>query len=159
MDIPQRSSSRTLVMKELLCIGKLAGAGKIIQHGKLTSDIGFNIEKIKKAEKEEKGVIDLGTLRNHLKKIPQEESDKAFYHHVKLFKKENNRVHKEIEGRVVPLTLLPNLRDYLAHQKEDVVFFLPFAPKCPISDKSPPSSCHFLVKAPLIFFEIPLGLS
>ena len=30
---------------------------------------------------------------------------------------------------------------------------------CQIPDKSSPSSCHFLVKAPLIFFEIPLGLS
>jgi len=73
-------------MKELLCIGKLAGAGKIIRDGKLASDIGFNIEKIKKAEKEEKGEIDLGTLRNHLKKIPQAESDKAFYEHLKLLR-------------------------------------------------------------------------
>ena len=56
-------------MKELLAIGKLAGAGKIIQDGKLMADIGFNIEKIKKAEEKEKGVIDLGILRNHLKKI------------------------------------------------------------------------------------------
>ncbi len=76
----------TLIMKELLCIGKLAGAGKIIRDGKLASDIGFNIEKIKKTEKEEKGVIDLGTLRNHLKKIPRSESDKAFYKHIKLLR-------------------------------------------------------------------------
>ena len=48
--------------------------------------IGFTIEKIKEAEKEEKGVIDLGTLRNHLKRIPREKSDKAFYHHVKLLR-------------------------------------------------------------------------
>ena len=32
-------------MKELLAIGKLARAGKIIQDGKLMADIGFNIEK------------------------------------------------------------------------------------------------------------------
>ena len=83
---PSKIILGTLIMKELLCIGKLAGAGKIIRDGKLASDIGFNIEKIKKAEKEEKGVIDLGTLRNHLKKIPQDESEKAFYRHLRLLR-------------------------------------------------------------------------
>ena len=68
----------TLIMKELLYIGKLSGVGKIIQDGKLMADIGFNIEKIKKAEEKEKGVIDLGTLRNHLKKIPQDEVRQSF---------------------------------------------------------------------------------
>jgi len=76
----------TLIMKELLYIGKLSGVGKIIQDGKLMADIGFNIEKIKKAKEKEKGVIDLGTLRNHLKKIPQDESDKAFYKHIKILR-------------------------------------------------------------------------
>jgi len=52
----------------------------------LPFDIGFNIEKIKKAERKNKGVIDLCTLRNHLKKIPQSESDKAFYTHVKFLR-------------------------------------------------------------------------
>jgi len=76
----------TLIMKELLSIGKLSGVGKILEDGKLASDIGFNIEKIKKAEEEDKGVIDLGTLRNHLKKIAQDESDKAFYQHIKILR-------------------------------------------------------------------------
>ncbi len=75
-----------LILKELMAIGKIAGAGKIIQDGKLMADIGFNIEKIKKAEKEDKGVIDLDTLRNHLKKIPQEDSSKAFYEHIRLLR-------------------------------------------------------------------------
>jgi len=94
-----------LILKELMAIRKIAGAGKIIKDGKLASDIGFNIERIKKAEKEGKGVIDgfnierikkaekegkgvidLGTLRNHLKKIPRSESDKAFYKHLKLLR-------------------------------------------------------------------------
>jgi len=75
-----------LIIKELMAIGKIAGAGKIIQDGKLMADIGFNIEKIKKAEEKDKGVIDLGTLRNHLKKIPQDESDKAFYQHIKILR-------------------------------------------------------------------------
>jgi len=83
---PSKVILGTLIMKELLCIGKLSGAGKIIRDGKLVSDIGFNIERIKKAEKEGKGIIDLGTLRNHLKKIPQAESDKAFYNHLKLLR-------------------------------------------------------------------------
>jgi len=75
-----------LILKELMAIGKLAGAGKIIKDGKLMADIGFNLEKIKKAEKEDKGVIDLDTLRNHLKKISQDESDKAFYQHIKILR-------------------------------------------------------------------------
>jgi hypothetical protein len=75
-----------LILKELMAIGKLAGAGKIIKDGKLMADIGFNLEKIKKAEKEDKGVIDLDTLRNHLKKIPQTESDKAFYQHIEILR-------------------------------------------------------------------------
>ncbi len=68
---PSKIILGTLVIKELLCIGKLSGVGKIIRDGKLASNIGFNIEKIKKAKEKEKGVIDLGTLRNHLKKIPK----------------------------------------------------------------------------------------
>jgi len=83
---PSKIILGTLIMKELLCIEKLSGAGKIIRDGKLASNIGFNIEKIKKAEREEKGVIDLGTLRNHLKKIPKTESNKALYKHLKLLR-------------------------------------------------------------------------
>ena len=83
---PGRVILGILILKELMAIGKIAGAGKIIQDGKLMADIGFNIEKIKKAEKEEKGVIDLDTLRNHLKKISQTESDKAFYQHIKILR-------------------------------------------------------------------------
>jgi len=76
----------TLIMKELLYVGKLSGVGKILEDGKLMADIGFNLEKIKKAEEKEKGVIELGTLRNHLKKILKDESDKAFYQHIKILR-------------------------------------------------------------------------
>ena len=75
-----------LILKELMAVGKIAAAGKIIKDGKLMADIGFNIEKIKKREQEEKGVIDLDTLRNHLKKITQEDSTKAFYQHIKILR-------------------------------------------------------------------------
>lgn len=75
-----------LILKELMAISKIAGAGKVIQDGKLMADIGFNIERIKKAGREEKGVIDLDTLRNHLKKISQEDSSKAFYEHIHLLR-------------------------------------------------------------------------
>ncbi len=75
-----------LILKELMAVGKIAGAGKIIQDGKLMADIGFNLERIKKAEKEDKGVIDLDTLRNHLKKIERKDSSKAFYEHVGLLR-------------------------------------------------------------------------
>ena len=83
---PSKVILGTLIMKELLCIGKLSGVGKVIEDGKLMSDIGFTIERIKEAENKEKGVIDLGTLRNHLKRIPPTESDKAFYHHIALLR-------------------------------------------------------------------------
>ena len=83
---PSKIILGTLIMKELLAIGKLSGAGKIIQDGKLMADIGFNIEKIRKAKEKDKGVIDLGTLRNHLKKILKDESDKAFYQHIKILR-------------------------------------------------------------------------
>ena len=83
---PSRVILGTLIIKELLSIGKLSGVGRIIRDGKLASDIGFTIEKIKEAERKEKGVIDLGTLRNHLKKIPQAESDKALYQHLKVLR-------------------------------------------------------------------------
>lgn len=65
---PSKIILGALIMKELLCTGKLSGAGKIIEDGKLASDIGFTIEKIKKAEKEGKGIIDLCPLRNYLLK-------------------------------------------------------------------------------------------
>jgi len=55
-----------LILKELMAIGKIAGAGKVIQDGKLMADIGFNIERIKKAEKEDKT---LGYQRTFSKKI------------------------------------------------------------------------------------------
>ena len=51
---PSKVILGTLIMKELLCIGKLSGAGKIIKDGKIASDIGFNIERIKKRRKREK---------------------------------------------------------------------------------------------------------
>lgn len=83
---PSRLILGALVMKELLYIGKLSGAGKILEDGKLMADIGFNMEKIKRAEKKDRGIIDLGTLRNHLKRIPHTESDKAFYQHIQLLR-------------------------------------------------------------------------
>ena len=49
-----------------MAIRKIAQAGKIIQDGRLMADIGFNIERIKKAEKEDKT---LGYQRTFLKKI------------------------------------------------------------------------------------------
>jgi len=52
-------------------------------------------------------VIDLDTLRNHLKKIPQAESDKAFYKHIKLLRdkrwitvKKEERKRKRRSGSV-----------------------------------------------------------
>ena len=84
---PSKIILGTLVMKELLSIGKLSGMGKITRDGKLMADIGFNIERITKAKKKDKGVIDLGTVRNHLKRIPREESEKALYHHLGLLRK------------------------------------------------------------------------
>jgi len=84
---PSKIILGTLVMKELLSIGKLSGMGKITRDGKLMADIGFAIERITQAKKKDQGVIDLGTVRNHLKRIPREESEKALYHHLGLLRK------------------------------------------------------------------------
>ena len=43
-----------LTLKELMAIRKIAGAGKVIQDGKLMPDTGFNIEKIKKAQEKDR---------------------------------------------------------------------------------------------------------
>ena len=67
------------------------------------ADIGFNIEKIKKAEKEEKGVIDLDTLRNHLKKIEKKDSSKAFYEHIGLLREKRWIRGKEYVADAVEL--------------------------------------------------------
>ena len=103
-------------MKELLCIGKLFGVGKIIQDGKISGDIGFNIEKIKKAEKEDKGVIDLGTLRNHLKKIPQDESNKAFYKHVRLLR--NKEIARELEKMLLEKASKKKIGEFIKKLKQ-----------------------------------------
>jgi len=66
MDTWARLFLGILILKELMAIRKIAGAGKVIQDGKLMADIGFNIERIKKAEKEDKT---LGYQRTFLKKI------------------------------------------------------------------------------------------
>jgi len=76
----------TVVMKELLSIGKLAGMGKVITDGKLMADLGFSLERIKAAKAAQKGLIDLGTIRNHLKRIPRAESANALYGHVGLLR-------------------------------------------------------------------------
>jgi len=51
---PSKVILGTLIMKELLSIGKLSGVRKIIQDGKLSGDIAFNINKNKESRKRRK---------------------------------------------------------------------------------------------------------
>jgi len=76
----------TVVLKELWSIGKLAGMGALIADGKLMADLGFSLERSKTAGAAQKGLIDLGTIRTHLKRIPRAESTKALYGHVGLLR-------------------------------------------------------------------------
>ncbi len=52
-----------ITLKELMAIGKIGGAGKVIQDGKLVADTGFNIEKIKNVDSGETWAFFLSPYR------------------------------------------------------------------------------------------------
>jgi len=74
------------VLLELLHVGHLAKAEKVIKDGKLMTELGFTFEEIETASVNNKGVIHRDTIRNYFKAIPQEESLKEFYGYVKLLR-------------------------------------------------------------------------
>lgn len=67
-----------LILKELMAIRKIAGAGKVIQDGKFGPELTSTLKKSKKHRRKIKGIIDLRILSNHSKRAAQGESEKAF---------------------------------------------------------------------------------
>ena len=57
-----------LILKELMAIRKIAGAGKVIQDGKLMPELVSILKKSKKYRRKIKGIIDLENLEESLKK-------------------------------------------------------------------------------------------
>jgi len=60
--------SGILILKELMAIRKIAGAGKVIQDGKLSPELASILKKSKKHRRKIKGIIDLENLEESLKK-------------------------------------------------------------------------------------------
>lgn len=71
---------------ELLHVGHLAKAEKVIKDAKLMAELGFTFKEIETAGAGGKGVIHRDTIRNYFKAIPQEESIKEFYEYVNLLR-------------------------------------------------------------------------
>lgn len=71
---------------ELIHVGHLARAEKIIKDAKLMVELGFTFEEVKTAKANEKGVIHRDTIRNYFKVIPQGESIKGLYDHVNMLR-------------------------------------------------------------------------
>ncbi len=74
------------VLTELLHVGHLAKADKVIKDAKLMRELGFTFSEIESAKEKDRGVIHRDTLRNYYKAIPQEQSIKEFYGYVNLMR-------------------------------------------------------------------------
>lgn len=74
------------VLTELLHVGHLAKADKVIKDAKLMRELGFTFAEIEVAKEKDKGVIHRDTLRNYYKAIPQQQSIKEFYGYVNLIR-------------------------------------------------------------------------
>ena len=74
------------VLSELLHVGHLAKAEKVIKDAKLMVELGFTFEEVETAKTRNKGVIHRDTIRNYYKAIPQEESIKEFYGYANLLR-------------------------------------------------------------------------
>jgi len=67
------------ILSELLHVGQLAKADKVIKDAKLMRELGFTFEEIEVAENKGKGVIHRDTIRNYFKNIVKEKSLREFY--------------------------------------------------------------------------------
>lgn len=74
------------ILLELLHVGRLAKAEKVIKDAKLMVELGFTFEEMKIAQANDKGIIHRDTIRNYFKAIPEEESIKEFYSYVNLLR-------------------------------------------------------------------------
>jgi len=82
------SVSGAWVLVNLAHIGQLQKADPILRDGRLMKQAGFNL-------REGESAIHRDTLRNHLKRILPEESERVFYEQVALFRK-----RKWLRGKV-----------------------------------------------------------
>jgi len=74
------------ILLELLPVGQLSYADKIIKDAKLMMELGFTFTEIETAKQKEKGVIHRDTLRNYFKAIPSNKSMKEFYSYINFFR-------------------------------------------------------------------------
>ena len=76
------------VLLELLHVGHLAKAEKVIRDAKLMRELGFTFTEIETASDQGKAVIHRDTIRNYYKAIPQEESIKELYGFVNFMREQ-----------------------------------------------------------------------
>ena len=82
------------VLLELLHVGKLCKAEKVIKDSKLMCELGFTLEEVKDAKKYNKNLLHRDTIRNHFKAIPQEDSIENYYSYINFM-----REKRWIKGR------------------------------------------------------------
>jgi hypothetical protein len=71
---------------ELLHIGHLAKADKVVKDAKLMRELGFALEEIEGIKERGKGVIHRDTIRNYYKAIPENDSIRGFYSFVNFMR-------------------------------------------------------------------------
>jgi hypothetical protein len=74
------------ILSELLHVGQLAKADKVIKDAKLMMELGFTFAEIESAKSQDKGVMHRDTIRNYFKAIPAEKSQKEFYDFVNFMR-------------------------------------------------------------------------
>lgn len=60
-------------------MGKLQYADPLLRDGKLLVDLGFNLSHVAQRQSEDRSVLHRDTLRNHYKRVPVREAQRAFY--------------------------------------------------------------------------------
>jgi len=83
---PEDALSGAVVLFSLAHLGALEKADAVLRDGLLMTEVGFTLKEVKEATRQNKGVVHRDTLRNHLQRIPMEESKRAFYRCLKLFR-------------------------------------------------------------------------
>lgn len=82
-----RKLSGIAILLELLHMGHLAKADKVIKDAKLMRELGFTFSELEKMEIKGRGVIHRDTLRNYFKAIPADQSLKSFYGFINFLRK------------------------------------------------------------------------
>jgi len=90
-----RALNGVMLIKELMKIGRVSGAGKVLSDAHLVVMAGFNLEEVKAKESKGKNIMIEETLGNHLSRISVQTSMKSLYEHVKYI-----RGRKWIRGKI-----------------------------------------------------------